>query len=1029
MTPPLARGRRRAAGRVAHAWGRGDDERGSGAVVPPWPKALGVALVIAVASLGATPAFAAPEWGITMTHANAYGLQVGECSGGKELYVPGEPEKDCGVDPFTGSGTTFSRESSFNTYTITARNTAPVNNEPEVLTCNAGTWEEGEPTFSYQWLRNGVLIASATESTYTTTAADEGKVVQCLVTGTNAGGATVAASARAVMVPPAPSTAPPSSANEENTGAAAIVEVEEGKEPQVGNTLICSPRSEAWAGEPAFSYQWLRDGVPIAGATASSYMLTAADEGKAMQCLLKGTNAGGAVVAGSNGKTVVAPEPSTTPPVRELATVTVTASSSSNGNATSGPVIIADQLPQGLVLAGSGGSPAASGTGWVCTVTSSAAGVSCTNSTALEPGESYPLIALRVRVSGEAPLGSPPSGGVTNTVAVSGGGAGSVVVSDPTTIAPQVPFGIQSFTTNVTESLGNPFTQAGGHSFAASATFIFNYGVESEGRLWTAGGSPKDVETELPPGFIGNPQNATKCSTAEFQAGREPGELCPAGSAVGFATVTLSGQGAIEKGKANSFRNAPESTLLVYELEPSPGSAAAFGFIVDGAFFALDADVRSNGDYGVTIGDTHGGRGTQGSHGLQALSLTFCGYGVTGNGAIGGQPSTAACALPSPGAKPLLTNPTQCTGPVPVTTLRADTYSQPADYASKTVYSGTNVIAGVPSATESFVTGCNDLEFAPEVEFKPSSSPEGGTTQADEPTGATFALKVPQTGEAGVQADTGTTLTCGQGEWSNSPTGYAYRWLSNGSLIAGETTATYTIAEADAGKVIQCSVTATNANAASAALGTPVRVQPIPGAALPTVVIPTITGGSFFGVGAGEMLTCNPGAWTGSPTFSYQWYDEGVVIAGATGATYTVEAADVPGAIQCEVIGANPGGVVAAISADKSTSPGAGLLPAVGEAPQISAEGVGPATPELKDATVTLPEGMTVDPSAADGLQACSNSQFGLGSTVEPAEPAACPLASQIGTVKVVTPLLEKPLEGQVFLGEPECSPCSNNGC
>ena len=27
--------------------------------------------------------------------------------------------------------------------------------------------------------------------------------------------------------------------------------------------------------------------------------------------------------------------------------------------------------------------------------------------------------------------------------------------------------------------------------------------------------------------------------------------------------------------------------------------------------------------------------------------------------------------------------------------------------------------------------------------------------------------------------------------------------------------------------------------------------------------------------------------------------------------------------------------------------------------------------------------------------------------------------------MKVVTPLLEKPLEGQVFLGEPECSPCS----
>src|ERR1035438_1060454 len=83
------------------------------AVVPPWPKALGVALVIAVASLGATPAFAAPELAISMTHGNAYGLQAGECLGGNEVYVPGEPEKDCGVDPLTGSGTTFAQESGF----------------------------------------------------------------------------------------------------------------------------------------------------------------------------------------------------------------------------------------------------------------------------------------------------------------------------------------------------------------------------------------------------------------------------------------------------------------------------------------------------------------------------------------------------------------------------------------------------------------------------------------------------------------------------------------------------------------------------------------------------------------------------------------------------------------------------------------------------------------------------------------------------------------------------------------------------
>ena len=79
-------------------------------------------------------------------------------------------------------------------------------------------------------------------------------------------------------------------------------------------------------------------------------------------------------------------------------------------------------------------------------------------------------------------------------------------------------------------------------------------------------------------------------------------------------------------------------------------------------------------------------------------------------------------------------------------------------------------------------------------------------------------------------------------------------------------------------------------------------------------------------------------------------------------------------------------------------------------------------TPELKDATVTLPEGMSVSPSAADGLQGCGDAQIAL----ESIEPATCPNASVLGTVKIHTPLLESPLEGQVFLGTPRCDPCTN---
>ncbi|HYV14551.1 MAG TPA: hypothetical protein VE972_00845 [Conexibacter sp.] len=70
------------------------------------------------------------------------------------------------------------------------------------------------------------------------------------------------------------------------------------------------------------------------------------------------------------------------------------------------------------------------------------------------------------------------------------------------------------------------------------------------------------------------------------------------------------------------------------------------------------------------------------------------------------------------------------------------------------------------------------------------------------------------------------------------------------------------------------------------------------------------------------------------------------------------------------------------------------------------------ATPPLRDARVTLPAGMTISPSAAGGLLACSPLQIGLGSEAPP----ACPDASKIGTASVVTPLLADPLSGSVYL-------------
>jgi hypothetical protein len=72
----------------------------------------------------------------------------------------------------------------------------------------------------------------------------------------------------------------------------------------------------------------------------------------------------------------------------------------------------------------------------------------------------------------------------------------------------------------------------------------------------------------------------------------------------------------------------------------------------------------------------------------------------------------------------------------------------------------------------------------------------------------------------------------------------------------------------------------------------------------------------------------------------------------------------------------------------------------------------GLASSDLRKAVVRLPEGMTLNPSSADGLQACDDAHLKLGS----GEPSSCPDGSKVGTVLLHTPLLESPIEGFVWL-------------
>ncbi len=85
--------------------------------------------------------------------------------------------------------------------------------------------------------------------------------------------------------------------------------------------------------------------------------------------------------------------------------------------------------------------------------------------------------------------------------------------------------------------------------------------------------------------------------------------------------------------------------------------------------------------------------------------------------------------------------------------------------------------------------------------------------------------------------------------------------------------------------------------------------------------------------------------------------------------------------------------------------------------PQGTEQPAKPNTPDLLESRVTLPEGMTLDPSAANGLQACSDAQFKLGSD----EPIECPSGSAIGAVSVDAPGIPNgSLTGSAYLGTPK---------
>jgi hypothetical protein len=135
----------------------------------------------------------------------------------------------------------------------------------------------------------------------------------------------------------------------------------------------------------------------------------------------------------------------------------------------------------------------------------------------------------------------------------------------------------------------------------------------------------------------------------------------------------------------------------------------------------------------------------------------------------------------------------------------------------------------------------------------------------------------------------------------------------------------------------------------------------------------------------------------------------------------------VPGMDGCNHLSFEPQVSVSPDVADASTPTGLTVKIHVPQTSILNAEGVAEGT--VRDTSLTLPAGVTLNAGGADGLEACSEGEVGfLGKdaadvalnlfTPLMGEPF-CPDAAKVGTVQIETPLLPNALEGAVYLASP----------
>ena len=136
--------------------------------------------------------------------------------------------------------------------------------------------DDGMGQITYRWFAGGQEVGKG--GSYTLQDTDKGKTITVKAEYTDGKGtAETVESAKTAEVADNGQTPPPQPPTPQPTNHAGTVAIT--GDTKVGGTLTATVNDDDGFAQDKVSYQWLRDGKPIDGATASTYQLTAADAG------------------------------------------------------------------------------------------------------------------------------------------------------------------------------------------------------------------------------------------------------------------------------------------------------------------------------------------------------------------------------------------------------------------------------------------------------------------------------------------------------------------------------------------------------------------------------------------------------------------------------------------------------------------------------------------------------------------------------------------------------------------------------